>query len=290
MGARLYDEVLGVTTVLTALAATLCIQLGYFLWKLSADRLPRIGRASTVVVLRAMVTDLRWLAGLMATTAGWLLFIRATGVGEISVVQPLMSSGDVLLIVLAVVVLHERLRGIEWIGVALTVAGAVALSAGATDRPDASVDGARLALLLAATAALALALLAGTRRGGRAEVTLGLVVGLAFGAGAVLTEAMTGLRGQAGESALGWSLLADPLLAAVIAANVAGLVLLQAAFQRGRASIIVPLQLAVANAVTVVAAVTAFDEAVTAGRAASIAVIIAGTALLHLRPAPAPVG
>ena len=117
---------------------------------------------------------------------------------------------------------------------------------------------------------------------------MGLAVGLAFGAGAVLTEAMTTLRATAGLTALEWSIVLDPMLAAVVAANVAGLVLLQAAFQRGRASVIVPLQLAVANGVTVLAAVTAFDEAVTVGRTMAIAVIVAGTALLHLRPPRAP--
>jgi uncharacterized membrane protein len=272
-----------VETVLTASAATLCIQLGYFLWKLSADRLPRIGATPIATILRALAADGLWSTGLVATTAGWLLFIRATAVGEISVVQPLMSAGDVLLILLAVVFLHERLHAMEWIGVGLTVLGAAALAAGVGEAAPATVHGERLALLLCGVLVVALALLAAGRAAGRAEVTLGLVVGLAFGTGAVLTEAMTGLRTREGLPPLGWSMLLDPLLAAVIAANVAGLVLLQAAFQRGRAALIVPLQLAVANVLTVLAAVTAFDEAVTASRGLAIAVIVGGTVVLHLR-------
>ena len=76
----------------------------------------------------------------------------------------------------------------------------------------------------------------------------------------------------------------DPLLLAVVAANVAGLVLLQAAFQRGRAAVIVPLQLAMANAIAVVAGVMIFAEHVTAFRALGIALIIGGTVLLHVKP------
>ena len=81
-----------------------------------------------------------------------------------------------------------------------------------------------------------------------------------------------------------WSILVDPLLLAVVLANVAGLVLLQAAFQRGRAAVIVPLQLAMANAITVVAGILIFAEHITAVRALGIALIIGGTVLLHVKP------
>ncbi len=81
-----------------------------------------------------------------------------------------------------------------------------------------------------------------------------------------------------------WAILIDPLLIAVVAANVAGLILLQAAFQRGRAAVIVPLQLAMANVITVLAGVAVFAENVTGLRAAGIALIIGGTALLHIKP------
>ena len=79
-------------------------------------------------------------------------------------------------------------------------------------------------------------------------------------------------------------MLFDPYLPTVVLANVVGLVLLQAAFQRGRAAVIVPLQLAMANAVTVVAGVAVFFEQVTSVRALGIALILGGTALLHIRP------
>jgi uncharacterized membrane protein len=73
-----------------------------------------------------------------------------------------------------------------------------------------------------------------------------------------------------------------------VAANVAGLVLLQAAFQRGRAAVIVPLQLALANALTVVAGVLVFAEHVTPLRGAGIALIVVGTGLLQLKPSAVP--
>lgn len=114
--------------VLTTLAATLCMQLGYFLWKLSAGRQPVIGRAPITQVLRALLFDRLWVGGFFATAIGWLLFVRATAIGEISLVQPLMSIGDIVLIGLAVGFLKERLGRQELAGVALTVVGALGLS------------------------------------------------------------------------------------------------------------------------------------------------------------------
>lgn len=272
--------------VLTTLAATFFIQMGYFLWKLSAEGQPKIGRAGAGEVARALLTDWRWVLGFFCTTVGWVLFVQATALGDISLVQPLMSAGDVLLVVMAVVFLHERLGRLEWAGVAATVAGAAALAWEAESTRLDGYDGWRLLLLMALAAAGGAALLLAGRRRGRSEVALALVVGLCFGAGSVLTKALTAGASASGESALALSTLLNPLLLAVVAANVAGLVLLQAAFQRGRAAVIVPLQLAVANAVTVLTGVLVFAEHITALRALGIALIVAGTAVLHLKPAP----
>ena len=136
------------TVVLITLAATLLIQLGYFLWKLSADGQPKIGGAPAWQVMHALVTDWRWMLGFAATSIGWVLFVQATALGDISLVQPLMSAGDLLLVVLAVVILKERLVRIEWVGVLLTVLGAVALALEAEDSKTLSFGGTRLVLSL----------------------------------------------------------------------------------------------------------------------------------------------
>ena len=75
------------SVVLVTLAATLLIQLGYFLWKLSATGQPKIGEASAWRVAHALVTDWRWMLGFAATNVGWLLFVQATALGDISLVQ-----------------------------------------------------------------------------------------------------------------------------------------------------------------------------------------------------------
>jgi len=272
------------TVVLTTLAATLLIQLGYFLWKLSAEGQPKIGGAPVRQVVRALLADWRWVLGFVATSLGWVLFVQATALGDISLVQPLMSAGDLMLVILAVVFLNERMVRAEWAGVLLTVLGAVALALEAEDIRVAGFDGLRLGILLGATVLLAGTLLLANRRLHRSEVLLGLVVGLCFGAGSILTKALTAESAGSGQSVMSWAILSNPLLVAVVLANAAGLVLLQAAFQRGRASVIVPLQLAMANAITVLAGILVFAEHITPLRATGIVLIVLGTTLLQLKP------
>ena len=270
--------------VLITLTATLLIQSGYFLWKMSADGQPKIGDAPMLRVARALVTDWRWMLGFFATSAGWVLFVQATALGDISLVQPLMSAGDLLLVLLAVIFLKERLGQLEWAGVLMTVAGAVALAWNVEASQVTGFNGTHLFALLACAVAVGVALLLANRKSGRPEILLALVVGICFGAGSVLTKAMTVAYSGPGATVMTWAILVDPLLVTVVLANVLGLVLLQAAFQRGRAAVIVPLQLAMANAITVLTGVVIFAEHITPLRGLGIVLIVAGTALLHLKP------
>jgi drug/metabolite transporter (DMT)-like permease len=141
-----------------------------------------------------------------------------------------------------------------------------------------------LLLLVGILAVAGGAMLLANRSSKRPEILLALVVGMCFGAGSILTKALTVDYSGPGNTVMTWSILVDPMLLAVVTANVAGLILLQAAFQRGRAAVIVPLQLALANAVTVLAGVLIFAEHITTFRATGIALIVLGTALLHIKP------
>lgn len=267
--------------VLVTLTATFAIQLGYFLWKVAADSLPRIGEVRTSTVIVRFLTSWRWVLGLLATTIGWVLFIKATDLGEISLVQPLMSIGDVFLVLLAVVFLHERLGRIEWFGLALTVAGAVALSFEAQIIAPMGIDWFRLALFLVLAAAAWAGLVFAGRRSRRSEVPLAVAVGVGFGTGAVLTELMTAYLTSTDQPLESAAFLLNPIFPFMVTANVAGLGLLQVAFQRGRAAVIVPVQLSVVNAVVVLAGALVFLEAISIFRLFNIALIVIGTAFLH---------
>ena len=120
--------------IFVTLLATSLMQIGYFLWKVSADNQPIIGEVSLKTTIMAQLSDWRWVGGFVALVAGWTFFIQATSLGEISLIQPLMSSGDVLLILMAVVFLKERLKKVEGFGVGAIILGAFGLALQGTDR------------------------------------------------------------------------------------------------------------------------------------------------------------
>lgn len=270
--------------VTITLAATFSMQFGYFLWKISADTLPRIGEESIGAVLRGFGTSGRWLLGTLATVIGWVFFVKATDLGEVSIVQPLMSVGDLFLVLLAVVFLHERLIRLEWVGLALTVIGACTLAFEAEVIEPVAIIWPRFLALAGASAVILGVCLALIRRTARPEVPMAIAVGIGFGVGAVLTELMTAYITLSGRNLETTAFFLNPILPFMVGANVIGLVLLQAAFQRGRAAVIVPVQLSVVNGLVIAAGIFVFDESITPLRVIGIAVIVLGTTLLHFAP------
>lgn len=61
----------------------------------------------------------------LATGASWLCYFRALDLGDVARVAPLDKLSVVLVAVLGVVVLGERLSGLNWLGVGLIAAGAL---------------------------------------------------------------------------------------------------------------------------------------------------------------------
>ena len=272
------------TVILITLAATMAIQTGYFLWKICADELPIIGQDSNTKVIKGFLTSGKWLLGTLATTIGWVLFVKATDLGEVSIVQPLMSVGDLYLILLAVIFLKEKMVSIEWLGLALTVIGACTLGVDAKIVEPAGINWHRFLIFTLCAVAALIASLVFAKRSSRIEVPMAIAVGVGFGMGAVLTELMTAYLSVNNLHLESWDGILNPILPFMIGANVIGLVLLQAAFQRGRAAVIVPVQLSVVNGMVVLAGVLVFSEIITPLRLVGIALIVIGTALLQLVP------
>lgn len=262
--------------VVTTMLAAAFIQIGYFFWKLSAQK--QVMRDERMIYL---LRDRVWLAGSLSTSAGWLFFIKATSIGDISFVQPLMSAGDFLLVLMALLFLKERLVFGELCGIVLTLAGAVFLAWETVDSTEASYDPIHLVTLMLVTGLIAGILWFIHIRRKSSEVSLALIVGLAFGCGAVLTKAMTSDLPDRGPF-FSLSLLASPLVIAVVAANMVGLAFLQLALRCGRASVIIPLQLSAANALAVTAGKLLFNEDITVHRSLAIAMIVLGTVLVQL--------
>lgn len=64
----------------------------------------------------------------LATGASWVCYFRALKLGDVSKVAPVDKFSIVLVILFAVIFLHERPSGREWAGIALIGAGVLTLA------------------------------------------------------------------------------------------------------------------------------------------------------------------
>jgi len=74
-------------------------------------------------------TTWAWLlASAVATAASWICYFRALKLGDASPVNAVDKLSLVLVAVFAFVFLHERLKGLDWLGVGLVSAGVLLLA------------------------------------------------------------------------------------------------------------------------------------------------------------------
>ena len=266
--------------VVVTLFAALFMQIGYFCWKITADKMADTSKFKNKNVILNYLYNPLWMSGMLATSIGWLLFVKATNIGEISIVQPLMSVGDLFLVIVAVFYLKERLNIKEWIGIMLTVLGAFVLAFEAKEILTEHINFIPLTFLILASFGIFLNFVI-KRKLPSSEIILSLLIGFAFGEGALLTELLTSSKNIFSEmSAWQISIVLINLLG-VVFANICGIILMQIAFKKGRAAVIIPIQLAIANIVVVVGANLIFSEKINAIRLIGIFCIIVGTALLY---------
>jgi len=274
------------SAIALSLVATSCYQLGAVMQKLGADRMPRIEfQLRQRDVVRAFLRSPVWLGGIAITTAGWTLFLKAIANAPVSIVQPVLGFGLCLLAVFSVVILKERLRPLEWFGVALVTGGIVLLGiSGAHEgtRATSVSTGALLAISLAMVALLAGAVrLAQAGLGIPLPVVIGCAAGVLIGLGALYAKGFF-LSLEVGSARLAW-LVFLPLTLVV---NLGGLWVQQAGFQHGRALIVVAMN-AVTNKIVTIAGgmatlgeILPADASLAAARVAGFTFVLVGTAVL----------
>lgn len=217
-----------------ALLASALFNLGAALQALEARATPK-KLGLSLRLLAALIKRWRWLLGLSLAFAGVAPQVLAFATAPFVVVQTALTAGLLLLLLLAVVILDERVRTSVWIGVLAIVAGVALVSWGAPAQSETHRGGFVVVPIVAALVAGALAPWA--VRGSRLDSPLLLII--ASGVGFAATNVTTKLMGDAAGSghwptAVAWAVVA---LAMGVAATLSGMT----AFQRATASLVVPL-------------------------------------------------
>lgn len=113
MDAKNKQQKLSLGTLLILIAAALS-SLGQLAWKFGAD-----GTGSYAILL--------YLIGFIAAGAGMFFMMAAFRYGEVSILQPMMSLGFALSIVLGALFLDESITWYKLIGTGFIIAGSILL-------------------------------------------------------------------------------------------------------------------------------------------------------------------
>jgi drug/metabolite transporter (DMT)-like permease len=176
-----------------AAAASACYEVSYALQALEARRV-RLYRTVRISLIARLVRRRLWLGAIALAVAGWPLQLLALSLAPLTLVQPIIALGVVLLLVLAARMLHERIGTRELVGCAGIVVGVAGIAWAAPARSDGHAGPLALGLVLACLAAFVAAPYVAAAEG-RALPALWLVVAAgagdawaAFGAKLVVDE------------------------------------------------------------------------------------------------------
>ena len=259
--------------VVVALFATTAYHLGLIFEKRALARLPAIDARHAVRMLRTLLTAPAWLAGFGLMLCGFGLQVVALRLAPVSVVQPVLGSGVVILLVLSRIVLRERLGRVELACVLAMVAAiiVIALSAvGPAGHVGERASGPLLAAVAVPACLVAIALGASALRSGPSGrhrmpaigVSYALASGLMYGVATLAIKALSGAI--ADHAVLGTGLVlavaGSPYPYVTVACSAVGMLIFQTGLQRCRVSIVGPVSNITGTVFFIVAGTWLFGE------------------------------
>lgn len=265
--------------IAAAVGASLLYNASIALQALEAREVPR-EHSLRVSLLGRLLRNRRWLGATALGLAGWPLEIAALLLAPLTVVQPCLASGLVLLLWLGATRLGERPGRREWVAVVAIVAGVAGVALVA---PERSTDHAGTATMALALALVAIPILAPYALRSRAA-SLSILAVLSAGCGYAWTAIASKLLTD--ELAAGTLLVAVAWLATAAASEALALLSEMSALQRRPATHVAPVMFAVQVLVPVILAPLIFEEKWSttplngAVLVAFMAVAVAGTMLL----------
>jgi len=236
------------TGISLALLATTAYNVGLILEKRALGLMPALDIRRLPQVMVRLLTSRAWLAGFALMLTGLACQTIALTFEPVSVVQPVLASGVVLVLVLSRLVLRERLRGGEaWCVVAIVVCVVLlALSVTSAEASHHASPGSMVAVMVPSVL-LGLLVAVGSLRARSHGTTVtgvwsGLGTGLLYGVAALAIKALSGILVRHQTAAgIAISVVSSPYLYALAGCLAVAMLLFQVALQAGRASIVVPV-------------------------------------------------
>jgi drug/metabolite transporter (DMT)-like permease len=244
--------------ILLALACAVVTQLGFLYKHKGANAVPRVCMRHPLRTVRELFSS-KWFAiGMAVATGAWFFHVAALAFAPLSVVQAVLSTGVVMLAVLA-----ERLFGFQvgarqWLGVAMTALGLLLLVItlpGSTGTHSAySLAG--MASFEAGMVVIGALLISGPRLGAPDHhhgVMLGAAAGVLFGVSDIAIKALTGADGLL-------TVATSPWLAVTILASIAAFYASARGLQDGDAVPVIAATSTAANVSCILGGIAVFGD------------------------------
>lgn len=261
--------------LLLSLGSAFALNWGYLAQHGVAQELPPLAVSRPLRSLRLLFSNLRWLAGFFAGVGGWVLYVVALKLAQLSLVQAVSAGGIGLLALLIWKTTGTQLARREWRGVAISVAGLALLGVSLVRHSNGGAHShwQTVAIWMGASVIVAGLLAGPASRFLAGGAGLGLAAGVMYAAGDIGTKAAVG-----GGARLGFV----PVL---LACHGLAFVFMQLGFQRGGALATAGMATLGTNALPIVAGMTLYHEPLPHGalgalRIAAFVAVVGGAALL----------
>jgi drug/metabolite transporter (DMT)-like permease len=241
-----------------ALACAVATQLGFLYKHRGANAAPKVDIRHPLRAGRSLFAS-KWFAIGMGVAAGaWLFHVAALAFAPLSVVQAVLSTGVVILAVLA-----DRLFGFnvgrrQWVGVAMTAIGLMLLvvTLPAQSGSHSSYSLAGMLTFEGGMLVIGALLISGPRLGAPDHhhgIMLGAAAGVLFGISDVAIKALTGLDGP-------MAILLSPWLAFTLMASVIAFYTSARALQDGEAVPVIAATSTAANVSCILGGILVFGD------------------------------
>lgn len=254
-----------------AMLATTAYNVGLILEKRALGRMPTLDVRRVPRVVVSLLTSRAWLAGFALMLTGLACQTVVLTFEPVSIVQPVLASGVVLVLVLSRLMLRERLgSGEAWCvaAIALSVVMLALSAAGSSANAghEASPGWMTAVMVPSIVAGVLFAgssLRARTRRHAVpvTGVCFGIGTGLLYGVASLAIKALSGvLVGQHTAAGIVTGVVSSPYLYTLAGCLAVAMLLFQAALQACRASIVVPVSAVTGSAYFVITGTWLFHE------------------------------
>ncbi len=244
--------------ILLALACAVATQLGFLYKHRGANAAPKVDIRRPLRTVRALFSSPWFAIGMGVALGAWILHVAALALAPLSVVQAVLSTGVVILAVLA-----DRLFGFDvgrrqWLGVAMTAVGLIllVLTLPASHGAHSSYSLAGMLAFEGGMLAIGALLISGPRMGAPDHhhgIMLGAAAGTLFGVSDVAIKALTGLDGPL-------AILLSPWLGVAALASVVAFYASARGLQDGEAVPVIASTSTAANVSCIIGGIVVFGD------------------------------